>query len=335
MLTPNQVDTIFQSQYGRSATPQEYGQYKNAPLTTLASLNPANINATTPDVNPNMSPYDVPAVQAAGQNLGQLGTVIDVGNQELTNIPVEKRANLGVGVTTASQLNNDIKAEEAPISLDLRSLGKQYSAARTTYTSVLSAAKSAISQAKSQVSSAQSKALTQAGKVITLLQNGELDPTKVDLSGIEQSAGLPTGFFASITPKTTTAKSNIRSLQGGLYNLDTGKWVVAPKMKTTGSISAVTSGKLSISKSDIGIGATKLDHSRGNDGYANTALYTQMMNYWITRGGLIQDFIRQYPPRDYLNPNDSTVPTIIRPYLKQQRQSSSPTSEYAFPPGTQ
>ncbi|MCL4405234.1 hypothetical protein M1295_01500 [Patescibacteria group bacterium] len=325
MLTPNQVNTIFQSQYGRVATPQEYDQYKNAPLSTLASLNPADINATTPNVNPDMSPYDVPAVQAAGQNVGQLGTAIDVGNQELANIPTEKQANLGVGITTASQLNNAIKAEEAPISLDLRSLGKQYSAARTTYTSVLSAAKSALSQAKSQVSSAQSKALTQAGKVITLLQNGELDPTKVDLSGIESAAGLPTGFFASITPRTTTTKSNIRSLQGGLYNLDTGKWIVAP---TNGSSGAVTSGGLSVSKSDIGAGATKLDDSRGSDGYANTALYTQMMNYWTTQGGLIQDFIKQYPPKNYLNPDDSTIPTIIKPYLKS-------TATVIFPTGTQ
>ena len=326
MLTPNQVDTIFQSQYGRTATPQEYSQYKNAPLTALASLNPVGIDAATPNVNPDMSPYDVPAVQAAGQNVGQLGTVMDIGNQELANIPQEKTGALGVGITTASQLNEDIKAAEAPISLDLRSLGKQYSAARTTYSSVLSAAKQAISAAKSQVSSAQSKALTQAGKVITLLQNGELDPTKVDLSGIESTAGLPSGFFASITPKTTTTKSNIRSLQGGLYNLDTGKWVIPPTAKTG---TPVVSGGLSISKSDIGTGATKLNNSRGSDGYANTGLYNQMMNYWTQQGGLIQDFIKQYPPKNYLNPNDPTIPEIIRPYLK----TSSATA--IFPNQTQ
>ncbi len=313
MLSPNQVNDIFQTQLGRAATADEYNQYKNASLTSLANLSPATIDNTTPNVNPNMSPYDVPAVQAASKNVENLGPVINAGNEEISNIPTEKQGNLGVGITTASQLNNDIKATEAPITLDLRTLGKQYSAARTTYTSVLSAAKQAISAAKSQVSSAQSKALTQAGKVITLLQNGELDPSKVDLSGIESAAGLPTGFFSSITPKTTTTKSNIRSLQGGLYNLDTGKWVVPP---TTKKSAQVVSGNLSVSKSDIGTGATKLDRSRGSDGYANTGLYAQMMDYWTQKGGLVQDFIKQYPPKNYLNPNDPSVPTVIKPYLK-------------------
>lgn len=295
MLTPNQVNTIFQSQYGRPATPQEYSQYKNTPLSTLASLNPADINATTPNVNPAMSPYDIPAVQAAGQNVGKLGTAMDVGNQELANIPVEKQANLGVGITTASQLNNDIKSEEAPISLDLRSLGKQYSAARTTYTSVLSAAKTAISQAKSQVSSAQSKALTQAGKVITLLQNGELDPTKVDLSGIESAAGLPTGFFASITPRTTTTKSNIRSLQGGLYNLDTGKWIVAPT-KTT--LNAST-------KNNEAMVTQAFNSVKGSDNYVSPNDWKKIKDVWIKDGyGTAKQFDTLFSNwRNPANPN--------------------------------
>jgi hypothetical protein len=41
------------------------------------------------------------------------------------------------------------------------------------------------------------------------------------------------------------------------------------------------------------------------------------MNYWISQGGLIQDFIKHYPPKDYLNPNDETVPTILKKYLSK------------------
>jgi hypothetical protein len=244
MLTQNQVNDIFQAQLGRNASPDEYSKLSGASLTSLGNLksmgyseNPPTPITGTYDLT---NPYTDPNVSAAAQNVANIGNKITAGNNILQQTPdiIQKDIAQTGGIVTNPQLEAEVKTAEAPITAQLRELGQQYSAAKSTYSATLSDAKQAIAQAKSQVSGAQSRALTQAGKVITLLQNGELDPHKVDLSQIEADAGLPQGFFMSITPKTTTAKSNIRSVQGGLYNVDTGKWIIpakttAPKTATT------------------------------------------------------------------------------------------------------
>jgi hypothetical protein len=261
------------------------------------------IQPQSQDVESVLNPYENPSVVAAAQNVADIGQQITAGRENLAQIPTNLEGDITKtgGIVTNQQLGAELKQAEAPITAKLRDLGQQYSAARSTYSATLSAAKQAISQAKSQVSGVQSRALTLAGKVIDLIKNRELDPTNPDtasyLSQIEQSSGglLPTGFFASIKPpQTITQKTKTATIKS----------------------QTLTSGKLNIPKQDIGIGAQKLDASRGSDGYANTALYTQMLNHWTSNGGLIQDFIKYYPPKDYLNPNDPTIPSILRNYIK-------------------
>jgi hypothetical protein len=341
MLSQNQVNDIFQTQLGRDATPEEYSKVSGASLNTLSNLKsmgysenpPAPTNVTYDPTNP----YTDPNVSTAAQNVTNIGNQISSGNDILQQVPdiIQKDIAQTGGIVTNPQFGTEVRQAEAPIATQLKGLGQQYNAARSTYSATLSAAKQAISQAKSQVSREQSRALTQAGKIITLLQNGELDPKKVDLSQIEANAGLPTGFFANITakaPKVTEPKDNIRSVQGGLYNVTKGKWVIPAKTSTkkttgTGVDKTTTSGGIQITQKDIGAGATQLNSSRGTDGYADTATYNKMMNYWVSKGGLIQDFIKYYPPKDYLNPNDKTVPSILKKYLSK---SSSGTMYIPF-----
>ena len=308
MLSYNQINDIFQTQLGRNATPEEYSKLSSASLNSLTNLQAMGYAPNTPTATPtNVSydptnPYTDPNVAAAAQNVANIGTQISAGRDLLNSIPqtIQSQATAGMGLS-ASQLAAQTRAAEAPITAKLKELGQQYSAAKSTYSATLSAAKQAISQAKSQVSREQSKVLTLAGKVIDLIKNRELDPTNPDtasyLSQIEQSSGglLPKGFFASIKPpQTITQKTKTATIKS----------------------QTLTSGKLNIPKQDIGIGAQKLDASRGSDGYANTALYTKMLNHWTSNGGLIQDFIKYYPPKDYLNPNDPTIPNILRNYIK-------------------
>jgi hypothetical protein len=335
MLSQNQVNDIFQTQLGRNATPDEYSKLSGASLASLTNLRTLGY-APNPPTPTNVSydptnPYTDPNVAAAAQNVGNIGTQITAGRDILQQVPdiIQKDITQTGGIVANPQLSAEVRQAEAPITAQLRNLGQQYSAARSTYTATLSAAKQAISQAKSQVSGAQSKALTLAGKVIDLIKNKELDPTNPDvssyLSQIEQSSGglLPTGFFKSITPAQQQRWSDPYLKDGSYFqkNLTTGeirRVYSTPKPTTgTGVNKITTSGGLQITQKDIGIGATKLNSSRGADGYADTATYTQMMNYWISQGGLIQDFIKHYPPKDYLNPNDETVPTILKKYLSK------------------
>lgn len=89
------------------------------------------------------------------------------------------------------------------------------------------------------------------------------------------------------------------------------------KPETAGTIK---SGNLVIPESAISTGQQKLDSSRGEDKYANTGIYLQMLSAWKEDGGLEQDFFTQYPPKNYLNPNDDSVPTYIKDKLKSSSE---------------
>lgn len=85
---------------------------------------------------------------------------------------------------------------------------------------------------------------------------------------------------------------------------------------TTPTGKTIKSGNLIIPESDIAEGQTGLEQARGDDGYVYTPLYLQMLQKWIDKKGLAQDFFSQYPPKNYLNPNDASVPKWIRDKLK-------------------
>ena len=111
---------------------------------------------------------------------------------------------------------------------------------------------------------------------------------------------------------------NIKEVNGGLYDLDTNIWITPPKAEGSGQ--TIKSGGLVIPESAISVGQKKLDQSRGmDDKFANTDLYLQMLSAWKKDGGLEQDFFTNYPPKNYLNPNEgegSKMPKYIKDMLK-------------------
>lgn len=50
----------------------------------------------------------------------------------------------------------------------------------------------------------------------------------------------------------------------------------------------------------------------GQNGYANTTTYVALYNHWIDQGGLAKDFVSNFPPKTYLNPNDPTMPAQLK-----------------------
>jgi hypothetical protein len=85
---------------------------------------------------------------------------------------------------------------------------------------------------------------------------------------------------------------------------------VAPTEKT------VSSGNLVITQADVGEGSAILESSRGSDGYVNSGTYVQMYQKWVNAGGMLADFLKTYPPENYVNPNDTSVPVALRPKAK-------------------
>lgn len=81
------------------------------------------------------------------------------------------------------------------------------------------------------------------------------------------------------------------------------------------------SGALKIDNADIGEGAQTLASSRGEDGFVNSQLYSDMYQHWTENGGLPQDFFKNYDPDMYLNPMDPSVPTYIKSQMAKPKGS--------------
>lgn len=103
-----------------------------------------------------------------------------------------------------------------------------------------------------------------------------------------------------------------------LINSKTGT-TIADLGKAASSLQAsptVKSGGLIVSESNIAANQAILDSGRGSDGYVNSKTYLDMLADWKKNLGLEQDFFSKYPPKNYLNPSDTSIPTYIRDKLK-------------------
>ncbi len=345
MLTQNQVNDLFNIYAGRSSTPQEYEQYKNAPISSFNKLRNFSENIQNSNVSANMSPYDVPTVNAAGQVVSNVQSEMGRANKTLEAIPQNVLEATKYGIVTNPQLNAQIKAEELPTISAIRNLKGDYSAARSTYTSVFSAAKQAISSAKAEAraegtisSREKSRALTEAGKVIELLKSGRLDAAKVDLSQIEQASGLPQGFFSSITPSPLKPiKDTIRSLRGGLYDIDKNKWIIKPlppKTPVTKTRAARTPSLSSIRAKNNEMVTQAFNNFKGANNYVSPDVWNKIKNHWINYGyGTALEFDRLFsnwadPSQSYwlsrTAKKTSSVPIFTLPESNQTQTSTSP-----------
>jgi hypothetical protein len=95
------------------------------------------------------------------------------------------------------------------------------------------------------------------------------------------------------------------------YGTTVGEAIQLGKTPTTGtgggggstpSTKKISSGGLVITQADIGEGASALDAARGEDGYTDPNLYLDLYQDWVSSGGLPNDFIKYFPPEQYLNP---------------------------------
>lgn len=87
---------------------------------------------------------------------------------------------------------------------------------------------------------------------------------------------------------------------------------LAPKAGTPGS-KPVVSGKLKVSQDEISAGVEKLNASKGTDNFVDPNLFQNMYNVWVNAGGKGQDFIKQYPPKLYVNPANTFLPAYLKP----------------------
>lgn len=155
----------------------------------------------------------------------------------------------------------------------------------------------------------------------------EKGATKETISGILQAPDIDAALAMAAGSLSATSDNEIRQVGRQLLSVDpdTGEVEVlftGLNDSTGGGSEAGTgffnSGGLRIDKAEIGQGSQMLAQSRGSDGFTNTDQYTQMYNHWVDQGGLPQDFLNQYDPDFYLNPDDPTIPSYIRSQMKKE-----------------
>lgn len=113
------------------------------------------------------------------------------------------------------------------------------------------------------------------------------------------------------TPKTIDPS---KPIEGQLKIYKTGVSKFAPKTPTIPAGSKpVISGNLTISQDEISQGVQILDASKDEAGFVDPTLYKKMYETWVGGGGKGQDFLKQYPVKQYVNPANDWLPTYLRP----------------------
>jgi hypothetical protein len=97
----------------------------------------------------------------------------------------------------------------------------------------------------------------------------------------------------------TVNKKNLMELRGGLYNIQTNKWVVGPKADSGGSSEKLTTDEMKmIANQKV---APQLDGVKGADGFVSPTDYRKARNAYVASGLNAGDFDNSFSI--YANPN--------------------------------
>jgi LysM repeat protein len=180
-----------------------------------------------------------------------------------------------------------------------------------------------IAKMDQEMSAQKEKISDNARQLISQAISGNMwnDMSDAQRKSLWKSAGYEgTPVKAEDEKKTTVVEVDGRKI---LIDSQTGDRI--SDLGSSGAIptGTVKSGGLAISGNDVAGGQIKLNQSRGTDGYSDTNTYISMFNLWLQNGGLADDFFKYYSPTDYVNPNDTSVPSYIRNKIKKQSGSST------------
>ena len=147
------------------------------------------------------------------------------------------------------------------------------------------------------------------------------DTTKATLNSLETKLGYPQGTMEAYLTAYPSLEYKFSRSDGNGNVTIFGEDPVTKQIKVMstysegtggqGSGKVVKSGSFTTTEGEIARIARE-NLQRGQDGYAGTDKYLKLRDNWLAAGGLESDFFQQYPPKTYLNPNDTSVPAYIR-----------------------
>jgi len=85
-----------------------------------------------------------------------------------------------------------------------------------------------------------------------------------------------------------------------------------------------SSGGLKYTPKDAQEDSKALEATRGGDGFVDPTIYQKLYKAWVDNGGLLKDFLRTYPPKNYVNPANTWLPPFLMPATKKNTSSTRP-----------
>ncbi len=152
----------------------------------------------------------------------------------------------------------------------------------------------------------------------------------------QQTTLLKAGKVAGATDLSSYMKSTagqtspkvIGTSETGYFTYDTTtkKFIqIAGTQKTTTPTSTkkTVSGTLTYTAQDQAEDSKALESSRGTDGYVDPTIYQNLYKAWIDNGGVLKDFLTKYPPKNYVNPANTWLPTYLMPTTTTTKKTTT------------
>jgi hypothetical protein len=252
--------------------------------------------------------------------------------------------------TLQSQLNTKYNVVDSIMkyaSMDYDNAVKDYDTKFSQNMAIFDMVRDISKEEKSDIERQEDSARANAQIMISSMQaNGTTFQTlspeeQTNLTKMGVQSGLGANFFKDVMKVSagkeilTTITNDDKTKATIMYKDGTTKVIstglpagsgVQPKTTTTGGGKTYTSGNLKYTDSTVGTLSTVLKQASGADNYTDPNVYYNAYQSWIKDGGLTQDFIKQFPPKIYVNPANKALPT----FLQSGTQKSSGSTERTF-----
>lgn len=136
------------------------------------------------------------------------------------------------------------------------------------------------------------------------------EKAKADAADVKSQTAQATLDSKTADKLLSPSEAKTLGVKYGTTQAQAAKMGIVPTTKTSGA-----SGTGKISKAQIALGEQKLNASRGTDHFVDPYVYQQAYEDWTSpaKGGTTKAFILAYPPKDYVNPAATNLPTYLMP----------------------
>ena len=286
---------------------------------TLSSAAPAAQSPALPGSTPDLTGNQLPAAAGVGQ-MSLLRKVLSKISSKYQS------AGMKEGVQTmASGLGNFDPSKDSGNTMAgiIDFVERRVKKSTENEVQTFADAIDSIAKINQEMSSQKEKVTDNARQLISQAISGNMWNSMSDSQ--RQSLWKSAGYEGSPILSEDEKKTVVVEVGGRKILIDSQTGDRISDLGSSGAIptGTVKSGGLAISGNDVAGGQIKLNQSRGTDGYSDTNTYISMFNLWLQNGGLADDFFKYYSPTDYVNPNDTSVPSYIRNKIKKQSGSST------------